>query len=248
MKKINSLLLITTLTTLISYSCKQDIDDTVYNNTIINGYTGTLTDIDNNNYKIVKIGEQWWMAENLRVTHYSDGTPIDLISLDDDWENLKYYSKSYCYYNNDSSMQQIYGNLYTWQAVVNDCDTTENGYIKGIAPDGWHIPSLEEWNILKSYLGDSAGVKIKDTNDILWERHKRYATNESVFSALPGGFKGTSGNSNREGFAAYWWTSTKDESNEINAYYTVVSHQSIYLGIGSGSIQFGNSVRCIKDK
>jgi hypothetical protein len=110
-----------------------ELDFTITNNIEY----GTLTDIDGNKYKTVKIGNQWWMAENLSVSHYRDGTSIPKVTEETQWANLT--TGAWCYYNNDSDLGIIYGKLYNWYAV-NDS--------RGLAPAGWHIPSDAEWTIL----------------------------------------------------------------------------------------------------
>ena len=135
--------------------------------------TGTVTDIDGNIYKTIKIGNQWWMAENLKTVHFSDGMA----------------AASYIYNNDETNL--IFGRLYTWRTVVNGTTDTHNNpsTIQGIAPIGWHIPSKAEWEELINYLGgvDVAGGKLKKEGETHWKNPNTGATNQSLFSALPGG-------------------------------------------------------------
>ena len=135
---------------------------------------GTVTDIDGHVYRTVKIGEQTWMAENLRTSRLNDGTPLRYspVPLDELFPN---WNGHYCWYNNDSATYEaLYGKLY---AVMNDL----------LCPSGWHIPSSGEWDILEAHLGNNAGGKMKTTGTTYWDPPNTGATNESGFSGLPGG-------------------------------------------------------------
>ena len=114
--------------------------------------TGTVADIDGNIYQTIKIGTQEWMAENLKVLHYQNGDPIPLIINDTVWSEQN--SGAYGVYDNDDSCIDEYGLLYNWHAV-NDT--------RGLAPEGWHVPSLDELNVLFDLLGGTevAGGKMK---------------------------------------------------------------------------------------
>lgn len=92
--------------------------------------TETISDIDGNTYDIIKIGNQWWMAENLKVTHYQNGDPIPNVISSSDWVNLK--TGAYCIYDNNFANVATYGRLYNWYAVVDK---------RNIAPKGWHVPT-----------------------------------------------------------------------------------------------------------
>ena len=134
----------------------------------------TVTDIDGNVYETVVIGDQLWMAENLKVTHYNNGEdiPTGLNSESTgDWPNT--IEGAYAIYYDEQSNLEIYGNLYNWYAIDDE---------RGVCPDGWHVPSDEEWTILMDYLGGAliAGLKMKDV--LNWD-----GTNESGFTALPSG-------------------------------------------------------------
>lgn len=148
----------------------------------------SIEDIDGNDYKIVKIGYATWMAENLRVTRYSDGTPISYINSCTAW-HVKATDKAFCYYNDDISNAEKFGALYTWTAAMNGSGSS-NSYpstIQGVCPAGWHIPSADEWDLLIVHLGGSeiAGGKMKETGTTHWADPNTGGTNESVFTALP---------------------------------------------------------------
>ena len=129
---------------LITCGCTQKKTQTTFSD-------DTLKDIDGNVYKTVKIGNQWWMTENLKVIHYRNGDKIPCLTDDDEWDQS---TRAYCYYNNDTTNVEIYGRLYNWFAV-NDS--------RKIAPEGWHVPTDEEWQELVDYLGGDtlAGGKMK---------------------------------------------------------------------------------------
>jgi len=152
--------------------------------------TGTVTDIDGNTYRTVKIGTQWWMAENLRVTRDPAGNPIQ--------------SRVYA---NDESHLSVYGRLYTWDVAMNGA--TEPG-AQGIAPDGWHIPSDEDWNTLFAFLGglSVAGGKLKEAGTDHWLAPNTAATNASGFTGRPGG--GSNGRMFEGiGVGGHYWSSTE---------------------------------------
>jgi uncharacterized protein (TIGR02145 family) len=200
--------------------------------------TGTVTDIDGNVYKTVKIGDQWWMAENLKVTQYRNGDPIPHVTEYSKWSsNLT--SGAYCEYDNNSSNVETYGRLYNWWAV-NDS--------RNMAPAGWHVPTDAEWTILTDYLGESsiAGGKLKEEGFAHWGNPNSGATNESGLSALPGGYRdSTSGYYTSLGTYAYFWSSTEYGNNHawnhnLNYYHSTVYRNSI-------GKQAGFSVRCVRD-
>jgi len=147
--------------------------------------TGTMTDIDGNVYETVTIGTQVWMAENLKVTHYRNGNTILHII---DWFSWFTLTGAYCEYDNDVNNVAVYGRLYNWYAV-NDS--------RYIAPVGWHVPSDAEWLTLVDYLGGDtvADGKMKEIGTTHWVSPNTGATNESGFSALPGGYRDYGGNS-----------------------------------------------------
>ncbi|HPG39387.1 MAG TPA: fibrobacter succinogenes major paralogous domain-containing protein [bacterium] len=146
--------------------------------------TGTMSDYDGNTYQTVKIGEQWWMAENLQVTHYRDGTEIPNVTDNSAWANLT--TGAYCDYNNNPANSSTYGRLYNLYALLNNSN---------IAPEGWHIPSTTEWETLADNLGGmlGAGDKLKEAGTAHWSCTNSTATNESGFTALPAGMRNSNG-------------------------------------------------------
>ncbi|NDF60572.1 MAG: hypothetical protein EB100_05775, partial [Crocinitomicaceae bacterium] len=131
------------------------VDEVTQNPT--SGYGPNISDNDGNTYKTVYIGTQQWMAENLKVTKYNDGTSIPNISNNTQWSNLT--TGAWSYYNNDVANNAKYGKLYNWYAV----SPTTNGN-KNVCPTGWHVPTDAEWTVLTDYLGGEnvAGGKMKE--------------------------------------------------------------------------------------
>jgi len=205
--------------------------------------TGTVTDIDENVYQTVKIGDQWWMAENLKVTHYRSGEAIPNVTDGVEWSNLS--NGACCSYDKADSNIAIYGLLYNWFAVADS---------QNIAPAGWHVPSNLEWQVLVDYLGGDpvAGGKMKasgtiQSGDGLWQEPNEGATNESGFSALPGGSRGiASGYYFNIGYYGLWWSATEYYSNY--AWYNILgfSYSDIIRYYYSNK-QDGFSVRCVRD-
>lgn len=205
---------------------------------------GTITDIDGNVYRTVTIGNQIWMAENLKTTKYIDGTSIPLVTDSALWVNL--LTPGFCWYNNDTATyKNTYGALYNWYAV----NTGK------IAPKGWHVPTDGEWNIMEKYLdntvdttatgmvGTDIGGKLKETGTTHWESPNTGATNMSGFTALPGGYR--AGTFFGIGSNGCWWSATA--SDATNAWDRYFSHDYANVDRGSYGKVDGYSVRCIKD-
>jgi len=197
-----------------------------------------VTDIDGNVYKTVKIGNQEWMAENLIVEHYRNGDPI--LTLKEKYESSTSTSDTgaWCYYDNDSKNENPYGRLYEWY-VVNDT--------RGLAPEGWHIPSDAEWTELIAFLGGEkvAGSKLKAT--ILWQNPNKGATNESGFSAIPGGFLTYRLQFLSKGQSCLFWSSTKSKNYELHAWSIDLDYDKSVVNRNESFKTEGQSVRCVKD-
>ena len=214
--------------------------------------TNAITDYDGNYYNIITIGNQVWMAENLRVTHYPDGTPIPLETHNTLWSNLKDNNTddAFCYYNNDTTNR--HGVLYTWAAAMGDDgigSTSNPSGVQGACPDGWHLPSEMEWIELVHFIENDGysgqvGKALKSTTG--WNDEGN-GTDIYGFNALPVGRRepGT-GTFNLEGDYSAW-------CNSRELWDTLASnHQvgSAFDGIswGYGKKSQGWSVRCVKDQ
>lgn len=197
---------------------------------------GTLTDIDGNNYKTIQIGSKIWMAENLKVTHFNNGDIIPNITDPVTWKDLT--GPAYCYYDNDSLNNEIYGKLYKGFTVMD---------VRNIAPVGWHIPTKYELEQLMAY--DIRGLI--ETGNLHWERPSP-SQNYTGFSAIPGGSGGT--NFGLIGFGCYFWSKTGYNDSigglelfvlSIYCYYPddyIIKVRSSFKNIYGGS-----SIRCVKD-
>lgn len=188
------------------------------------------------NIKAVRIGSQIWTIENLNVDTFRNGDIIHQAKLITDWNKAADEEKpAWCYYKNDKSYGIQYGKLYNFYAVADP---------RGLAPEGWHIPSDEEWTILTDYLGGAnvAGHKMKHTKKWIY---KGIGSNESKFAGLPGGARYLEGDFKLVGDYGYWWTSS--ESNVYSAYNRTLSHSINSMGSGTYFKGVGFSVRCVKD-
>lgn len=220
----------------------------------------TITDIDGNTYNTVLIGDQCWMKENLKVTHYPNGEAIPNITNDREWEALENNNTddAYCFYDNNANSE--YGALYTYAAAIGDNWTRDNAQGQGICPDGWHLPSDEEWKILEGTadtqfpVGDSewddygsrgydSGTHMKSTSG--WESNGN-GDNSSGFAALPGGGRDYDGGVfSYAGYYGYWWSATEGISN--TSWNRHLGYISADVHRSYNSKSYGYSVRCTRD-
>ena len=208
--------------------------------TLIEGSGKPITDIDGNVYRIVNIGNQQWMADNLKVSKYSDGTTIPNITDNTQWQNNT--TGAWAYYNNDVTNNAKYGKLYNWYAV----SKTTNGN-KNVCPTGWHVPTDAEWTVLTDYLGGAsvAGGKMKEVGTTSWNIPNTDAINTSLFSALPGGYRGSNGYYVNIGSVGDWWSSA--EYGTDDAWFRLLFFNFGGAGRNSASKRDGLSVRCLRD-
>ena len=237
---LNSLVLITAIVVGVCFTGCQEEETPVR---VIE--TSTVTDIDGHVYKTVKIGNQWWMAENLAVTRFNDGSALDFFALNDAdtlWANA--VNPSYTVINDT-----LFGYLYNFNVVEN---------AKNIAPEGWHVPTDAEWKALEEEIGMSQ----EESNSLGWrgsnEANKLvvkysqgwpsgvalFGTDEFGFNAKPGGCRLFNGELNYQGNLTFWWTAST-EGNEgwyryIDADQTRIFRQHTYKG-------YGMSIRCVKN-
>lgn len=196
---------------------------------------GTVTDFDNNVYNTVIIGDQCWMIENLRTTHYNDGTPIDNVTDDSLWIDLEEGAYAW-FYNDYNTYGETYGALYNWYAV-------ENG---DLCPPGWHVPTDDEWTDLTDHLGGEqvAGGHLKEAGTNHWDSPNTGATNSTGFTALPGGNRYyLTGGFFVLGNTGYYWSST---DYMTWSYYREFSYNSAGVTRNFVNRTYGFSVRCIK--
>jgi uncharacterized protein (TIGR02145 family) len=194
-----------------------------------------ITDVDDNVYTSVTIGSQVWMAENLKTTKYNDGNEI--LGTGEAWAGTD--TGAYCWYDNDVlTYKNVYGALYNWYAV----NTGK------LCPKGWHVPSDAEWTTLTTFLGGDlvAGGKLKEKGTVHWNSPNSGATNETGFTALPGG-QFRAGQFNNIGHDGIWWSATTSDDSEILAWWRLMSAGTTAVIREDYSKRGGYSVRCLKD-
>jgi len=193
------------------------------------------TDGDNNNYPVVEIGNQVWMAENLKTTRYKNGTAIPLVADNAEWNNLT--TPAYCWYdNNELIYKDAYGALYNWYTV-----NTGN-----VCPSGWHVPADAELATLTNYLGGltDGGGKLKETGTTHWLSPNIGATNESGFTTRPGGVRHF-GVCTGIGYSCTLSSAT--EFNAADAWNIFLFHHTVEISRFNENKSFGHSVRCLRD-
>ena len=203
-------------------------------------YGNGVTDIDGNSYQTVIIGNQEWMAENLRTTKYADGTAIPNVNDGNQWGNLD--TGAWCNYENSSLNGATYGKLYNWYAV----DDSRN-----VCPTGWHVPTDAEWTVLTDYLAANGhflmeGRALKATSG--WNGLGGNGTDDYGWLGLPGGNRSIDGRFYRIGHFGYWWSSL--EYSTHNGSYVLCRYLSWGdRGVDSSSPnkESGLSVRCLRD-
>lgn len=200
----------------------------------------TVTDIDGNTYKTVKIGTQVWMTEDLKTTKYQNGDPIPNITDSTEWKKLT--TGAYCDYDNDVNIAKKYGRFYNWYAV-NDP--------RNIAPKGWHVPTDAELKILVAYLGGEgkAGGKVKESGTTHWLSPNTGATNETGLTLLPNGNRNSQGKYGiKYGRNGFWWTSSEFSQEIAWRFETMSIHSSLVINHTNTNKSCGYSVRCVKDQ
>jgi len=212
-------------------------------NKVVSETTGTITDVDGNIYATVKIGSQWWMTENLKVTSYNDGTKVrKIVSLENDsiWAQLD--SAAFCI------KDERFGLLYNWFTVS---DT------RNIAPKGWHVPTDDDWKKLEVELGMSVSEsnntawrgtteaeKLIIKSSVGWSLPEHFGSNSSGFTALPGGCRVFDGKFQASSNSAFWWTSS---TNKEQVYYRNIDSKMRTIFRHFTYKQYGFSIRCVKD-
>jgi uncharacterized protein (TIGR02145 family) len=232
MKTILVSILFAALGVLFLSGCKKDNDSVDNQPKIIVQPDQPLTDIDGNVYATVKIGQQVWMAENLRVTHNRQGSLLTPIQLGSQWAaNLT--QAAYCYYNNRSDSATVYGALYNGKAVTGST---------ALAPTGWRIPTAADLTQLRVYLESFKldDACLKEAGYSHWLSPNTGGTNSVLFNALPGGYRFADGSFRLKGYQGRWWLN--DGTNSFLLLYD----QSI-MQTSTGTSQLGYAVRCIKE-
>ena len=203
---------------------------------------GTMEDIDGNIYRTIKIGKQTWMAENLRATTFKDGDPVPLVTDGSGWHNSS--TPAFCWYNNDSgAYSDPYGALYNYHAI----NTGK------LCPSGWRVPTLQDFQVMITALdpatnfvhhevSTTAGGMLKVTGNSNWEGPNAEATNESGFSALPGGCRSWAGNFSMMNAFGYYGSTMNNSSLAVRS----ATGSAFIRSSVSGYV--GVSVRCLKEQ
>lgn len=217
------------------------------NNSATNLEFGTLTDIDGFTYKTVKIGEQWWMTENLRVTRFSDGSALQFIfgaGTDSLWSVTD--SAAYTLINDT-----LYGKLYNYAAVANA--------LHELAPEGWHIATDEDWKKLEREIGmsetetNALGFRGVTEAELLVAKNSKgwpeagvlFGKDKFGFNAKPGGCRLFNGTLSNQSNMAFWWTAT--DSGDGEAWYRYIDSNDKRIFRQHTYAHYGMSVRCVKN-
>jgi uncharacterized protein (TIGR02145 family) len=197
-----------------------------------------MKDIDGKWYRTITIGKQTWMAQNLSVSRYRNGDTIPQVQDYHQWSELTTGAWCYYQYNKKDFDSVRFGKLYNWYAV-NDP--------RGLAPEGWHIPTEKEWETLVDEVGLEPGYRLK--TDTVWEfdrgQMKGSGDNRYRFAALPGGARDYNGEFMNAKYTGYWWTATS--SGKLRAWYYSMFYNSAGMGRNEMRMKSGFSVRCVKD-
>ncbi|MCB0536343.1 MAG: fibrobacter succinogenes major paralogous domain-containing protein [Bacteroidetes bacterium] len=196
---------------------------------------GSVTDIDGNKYATIKIGEQLWMAENLKTTKYNDGISIPRLNYITDWSSAT--EGGWCNFDNKSENDVLYGKLYNWYAV----NTGK------LCPDGWHIPTDDEWNVLYYYIKEKVGAEVIGFHMKSAKGNWIYGggSNSTGFSGLPAGLRNEAGTfipSN-----SWWWSSSPTTTGKAWSRSLYYSSSGMDRPVGGNGRKNGFSCRCMQD-
>ena len=196
-----------------------------------------VTDADGNNYEVVRIGSQFWMAENLKTTQYANGEEIT-----DGREVQSSTIAPQCWYAYNDNIDNVstYGRLYTWYAVTDS---------RNVCPTGWHVPTDSEWTKLTNFLGSEVGGKLKETGTMHWISPNTGATNETGFTALPAGSWYYAGDQFYDlGTSARFWSTTEGYLSQ-SAIYRLLEYNDSELHYSQNQNAYSAlSVRCVRNK
>jgi len=203
---------------------------------ILSGLLLLLISCSSSNSHKIKIGNQTWATKNLSVTVFRNGDAINEARTNEEWVKAASAGKAaWCYYGNKHGNEKEYGKLYNWYAVKDP---------RGLAPEGWHVPSDAEWDQLITFLGGENNASIKMKSNYGWEDIGN-GTNSSGFSALPGGYRNFNGAFGYFITNGYWWSSSEGDSG--SAWYRNIYYFNNNVVRDIDKKQVGFSVRCIKD-
>jgi uncharacterized protein (TIGR02145 family) len=213
------------------------------------GTLGTVTDIDGNEYETIKIGMQWWMTENLRVTRYQNGDSVRHEPDDDLWPVLT--EGAYSIYDHHGANIIPYGLMYNWYAATDE---------RNIAPEGWHVATDDDWKELEVYMGmpeselevyqwrgTNEGEKIKETGTLHWVAPNAYASDEYGFKARPNGFRSKYGFNGLAHQAYFWTSSIFNGATDTYGWARSLHRDRTEIGRVYYDKTNGYGIRCVKD-
>jgi uncharacterized protein (TIGR02145 family) len=202
---------------------------------IISSCEGSRKDQEGRSIKSIKIGDQNWMAENLNVSHFRNGDTIPEVKTSAEWIKMGTEGKpAWCYIENKSDNGSKFGKLYNWFAIIDS---------RGLAPEGWHVATDEEWTQLVNFLGGGVLAALKMRNTGLTDDLN--SVTEGGFSGPPGGIRNSFGVFYGLGSYGYWWTAS--EFGASSAYLRILSYVSCAINFQNYDKICGASVRCIRD-
>jgi uncharacterized protein (TIGR02145 family) len=221
------------LVSLMSNCKKKDDDDNNNNNNNLPD-PDPVTDIDNNQYQTVRIGNQVWMAENLKVTRYNNGDTIPYGSTPSTWSST---DGRHCYYNDSAHYLNKYGRLYNWHALTDS---------RKICPSGYRVPTYQEWDTLINHLGGMLAAQKKLKAKTTWNETDTLTNNSSGFAALPGGYRDQLGGYHGLRGNAYFWSNTESVSDKA-WWFRLRTGINDPIETLSQFKKYGASCRCIKE-
>ena len=203
---------------------------------------GKVQDFDGNTYNTIKIGDQEWMIDNLRTSHFRNGDTIPEV-VDFFWNGLR--SSAWCKYEDSDSLESIYGKLYNWYAVIDGDE---------LCPMGWRVPSSQDWNELLEYLeGGSIGIhnrvaakKLIERGIMHWPGNDMTTTNQSGFTGLPAGVRNQNGDFSNLGTHSYFWSTSYVGDNPW-VYFLHFDSEGPRASYSTWEKNHACSVRCIKE-
>jgi uncharacterized protein (TIGR02145 family) len=216
-------------------SQKTELQNELKENNLTLSSSSTGRSLKGSSIPSVSIGNQVWMRENLNVDHFRNGDPIPQARTEEEWENAgKKGQPAWCYYANDPENGEKYGKLYNWFAVIDP---------RGLAPEGWKVPTTEDWSVLIDNIGFNAGQKLKSSHS--WS-YTGNGLNTFNFSVLPASLRLSFGDFLRgDQGGAYFWS--KSEYSNNKAWCREFFDHSHNVSIDFQDKNSGMSVRCLMD-
>lgn len=191
---------------------------------------------DGYTYSVIEVADQCWFAENLRSTHYNDGTPIPVEQGNDEWAASS--SDLRCVHTANPTNETLYGQLYNFRAVTSP---------HGLCPSGWSVPSQSEWDALAEHAASLGYFPVAPALKAVGEWQDNPAVDAIGFAALPGGGRRIDGYFDPTGTYGYWWTRTPSGSGNV-WYRQMTTTGSLDLQIVMFKPEQGMSVRCLRTR